>query len=287
VPTPGWDTIRWAWDKRNTYRLAGELQIPVPRTAYPRSAAELGSVDLELPIVIKPAVKEHFIYATKAKAWRADTRQELEMLYERARAVVPAGEVMLQELIPGDGREQYAYCAFFKDGAAIASMGARRRRQHPPEFGRASTYVETIDDPLLEELSERFLQAIGYYGLVEIEYKRDPRDDRVKLLDVNARTWGYHTLGPAAGVDFPALLFDDQLGRPVARCRTRPGVSWVRCVTDVPTAVLEIIGGRLGIREYVRSLARSSVEAVFMRDDLRPGLAELALIPYLAVRRGF
>ena len=27
VPTPGWNTIRWAWDKRNTYLLAEEAGI--------------------------------------------------------------------------------------------------------------------------------------------------------------------------------------------------------------------------------------------------------------------
>ena len=80
---------------------------------------------------------------------------------------------------------------------------AQRWRQHPPEFGRASTFVETIDLPLLENLSERFLKAINYYGLVELEYKLDPRDGQYKLLDVNARTWGYHSLGQRAGVGFP------------------------------------------------------------------------------------
>lgn len=58
------------------------------------------------------------------------------------------GEAMVQELIPGDGRQQFSYCAFFKQGRAIGSMVAQRRRQHPPEFGRASTFVEPIDLPL-------------------------------------------------------------------------------------------------------------------------------------------
>ena len=37
VPTPRWESVKWAWDKRNTYRLAGELGIPVPVTHYPQS----------------------------------------------------------------------------------------------------------------------------------------------------------------------------------------------------------------------------------------------------------
>ncbi len=135
---------------------------------------------------------------------------------------------MIQDLIPGDGRQQFAYCAFFKGGRAVGSMVVRRSRQHPPEFGRASTFVETVELPLLEALSERFLRAIDYYGLVELEYKLDPRDGQYKLLDVNGRTWGYHTLGSSAGVDFPYLLFADQVGEAVQPCRGRAGVSWIR-----------------------------------------------------------
>jgi D-aspartate ligase len=126
---------------------------------------------------------------------------------------------MVQELIPGGGSQQYSYCAFFRDGEAVGKMVVRRRRQHPLQFGRASTYVETLDIPILEELSERFLRAIDYYGLVELEYKLDPRDSQFKLLDVNARTWGYHSLGVEAGVDFSYMLYADQMGLPVSAAK--------------------------------------------------------------------
>jgi D-aspartate ligase len=287
VPTPDWNTVKWAWDKRNTYRLAQRLGIPVPRTWYPREVGETELIEADWPLVIKPAIKEHFIYASGVKAWQANNRRELVERFQQAAALVGPGEVMVQELIPGDGRQQFAYCAFFKDGQAVGSMVARRRRQHPPGFGRASTFVETIDLPQIEILSERFLRAIDYYGLVELEYKLDPRDEHYKLLDVNARTWGYHTLGKQAGVDFPFMLFADQLGERVPRCRASAGATWIRLVTDLPTGVLEILRGRLGWREYLRSLRSVQVESVFSRDDLLPGLAELALIPYLAIKRGF
>jgi D-aspartate ligase len=287
VPTPGWDTVRWAWDKRNTYRLADELAIPTPRTWYPQRLEDLGGIDADPPYAIKPGIKEHFFYATKAKAWRADSRAELAERFERAVAVTGPGEIMVQELIPGGGEQQFSYCAFFKDGAGVASMVARRRRQHPPEFGRASTFVETTDLPLLETLSERLLQAIGYYGLVEIEYKLDPRDGRYKLLDVNARAWGYHSLGQRAGVDFPFLLFADQLGEQIAPCRAKAGVRWVRLVTDLPTAAYQLAHGQLDWRRYLRSLVGFDVEAVLSLEDPFPAVAEVALIPYLSRKRGF
>jgi D-aspartate ligase len=287
VPTPDWGAVQWAWDKRNTYRLANELGIPTPRTWYPQNLEDLRELERELPLVIKPAIKEHFIYASGVKAWRADTPRELAKKFIQAAELVGPGEVMVQEMINGDGRQQFAYCAFFKDGEIVGGMAVRRRRQHPPEFGRASTFVETIELPDIEKSSKRFLSAANYYGLAELEYKLDPKDGKYKLLDVNARTWSYHSLGLQAGVDFPYMLYADQTGHPVDRCRAADGVHWVRLVTDLPTGLLEILAGRLKWREYLRSLKDTQIESVFSRDDLLPGIVEIALIPYLMAKRGF
>lgn len=287
VPVPVWDTVQWMWDKRNTYQMAKRLGISFPETRFPRNFADLGQLDLSFPVVLKPAIKEHFFYATKAKAWRADNPEQLRTLFARASRIAGRGEIMIQDLIPGDGRHQFGYCAFFKEGGAIGSMVSRRSRQHPHEFGRASTFVETIDMPALETLSERFLQATNYYGLVEVEYKLDPRDGQFKLLDVNARTWGYHTLGKCAGVDFPYLLYLDQIGHTVEPARGIAGLSWVRLLTDIPTGIVDILGGRAKLHDYIRSIRHSHVEAVFNREDPVPALLECALLPYLYVKRGF
>jgi D-aspartate ligase len=288
IPTPRWDVVKWAWDKRNTYGRAAELGIDVPRAWTVRSPEELRLVDGEPPFVVKPAIKEHFFYATKDKAWRADTHEQLKTRFRAATELIGASEVIIQELIPGSGQTQLAYCAFFKAGRAEARMVVRRLRQHPPEFGRASTFVETVDCPALEEPSERFLRSIDYYGLVELEYKHDERDGRTKLLDVNARTWGYHGLGQRAGVDFPYHLYADQVGLPAPDAgRAGLGISWIRLATDVPTATLELARRRLKWGTYLRSLRASNAESVFSRDDPLPGFAEIALLPYSAVTRGF
>jgi D-aspartate ligase len=287
VPTPEWRSVKWAWDKRNTYRLAQELEIPTPVTHYPKNLDELASLgELTPPFALKPAIKEHFFYATKAKAWRANSHSELRTLYQKA-SKAGCGEIMVQELIPGGGSQQFSYCAFFRDGEAVGKMVVRRRRQHPLEFGRASTYVETIDEPILEELSERFLRAIDYYGLVEVEYKLDPRDSQYKLLDVNARTWGYHSLGAKAGVDFSYMLYADQVGRAVSFCTARLGVSWVRMSTDLPAAAMSLLSGETDWKGYLRSIWNCNVDAVFSSSDPIPGIAEVMLIPYMAIKRGF
>jgi D-aspartate ligase len=287
VPTPDLDTIRRAWDKRETYQLAAHLDIPIPRTWFPASASDLGAIDVSAPVIIKPAIKEHFFYATGAKAWRADTRAQLADNYRLAAAIVATDdEIIVQEMIPGGGAEQYAYCAFFRDGQAVASMTVRRLRQHPSDFGRASTYVETIKVPEIAATSIRFLRAIDFYGLVEVEYKRDVRDGDFKLLDVNARTWGYHTLGQRAGVDFPYLLYLDQLGAQVLEAHARPNIRWIRLATDLPNAMRDIKARSLRVRNYLRSLCQVDTEAVFSARDPLPFCYELTLLPYLAIKRG-
>lgn len=287
VPTPCWETVNTIWDKRNTYKLAKELGIPAPRTWYTRNVEDLEQVEGHFPVALKPAIKEHFIYATKDKAWRADSMAQLRELFQEASKFVPPGEIMIQDLIPGDGACQYAYCCFFKQGKSVAGVVACRRRQHPHDFGRASTYVETVELPLLEDYAQRFLRAIDYYGLVEVEFKRDPRDGEYRLLDVNGRTWGYHTIGRRAGIDFPYLLFADQMRLPVDTAKGKPGIRWIRLLTDLPSGIVGILQGHFDMLTYARSLLQIDEEAVFSIEDPLPGLAEVALFPYLFVKRGF
>jgi predicted ATP-grasp superfamily ATP-dependent carboligase len=290
VTTPRWEVVRWAWDKKNTYDRAAELGIPVPRTFNPRTEEELGDLYSRLPLALKPAVKENFFYATGAKAWRVETPDQLHDLFCKAIRQIAPEEILIQEIIPGDGQQQYSYCAFFRDGEAHSSLVAKRIRQHPREFGRAATYVETIDSseaPVVEELSLRFLKDIDYYGLVEVEFKRDHRDGRFKLLDVNARTWGFHSIGGPAGVDFPYLLFADQTGEQVERGKGKAGVGWLRLVTDLPTVAADLFTGHTDLGAYVKSLSlyRTCVESVFCLEDVAPSIAELVLLPYLVMKK--
>jgi D-aspartate ligase len=287
VPTPEWDVVKWACNKWNTYTLAEKIGIPIPKTWCPRTVADIDAIDTIFPVCIKPAVKVEFFYATKAKAWRAENRDELKLMFEKALPLVGSSEILVQEIIPGDGTTQFSSCVFFKNGKAIATMEAQRWRQHPPEFGRAATFVESLNLPEIVEPTLRLLREMNYYGLVEVEYKLDHRDGKYKLLDVNTRTWGFHALGPPAGADFSYLQFADQIGEVVEPCHGRAGVGWIRMVTDIPTSISAIVHGRLELNTYLNSLKDFSVESVYGREDILPTLVEIALIPYLAVKRGY
>ena len=117
-------------------------------------------------------------------------------------------KILIQELIPGGPRHLFSFCPLFKDGQVLAGITGRRARQHPMDFGHASTYAESIKVPELEIMGTKFLKAIKYYGLAEVEFMQDPRDGIFKLIEVNPRIWGWHTLAVGSGVDLPYLLFD-------------------------------------------------------------------------------
>jgi D-aspartate ligase len=285
--TPPWDVTRWAYDKRLTYELAGRIGVAHPGTHYPAGREEVESLDLLFPVIIKPAIKDHFYSQTLTKAWKVTDRASLLDRYDEAMRLIPGDEIMIQEVVPGGGESQVSFAALCADGDVVAWLTARRTRQHPMDFGHSSTFVETADCPAIEEPSRAILAAMGYSGLVEVEYKHDRRVDSYKVLDVNARTWGWHSIGRRAGVDFPYLAWRLAHGEPVPRRRGRNGVRWMRGVTDVPTALREIRGGRLSPSAYLGSFRAPLELSVLAVDDPLPSLAELALLPYTLWKRGF
>jgi predicted ATP-grasp superfamily ATP-dependent carboligase len=275
--------MRWAYDKRLTYELSARVGVAFPRTVG--AAAALEDAQLPFPAVLKPAIKESKNALTNAKAWRVDSRGELRERYREACGLLDPELLLVQELVPGNGVTQFSYTALCADGAPLAALTARRTRQYPADFGRASTFVETVDCPEVVEPSLRLLREMRFTGLIEVEYKRDPRDGVHKLLDMNPRVWGWHTLCGRAGVDFPWLLWLLTCGEAIPPAQARAGVGWLRFTTDTPTALKELAGRRLTAREYLRSLRRPRESAIFAWDDPVPGLIEVPMLFSVLARR--
>ena len=285
VTTPPWDVMRWGLDKRLTYSLARRVDVPAPWTVHPSSREELRSMALKFPAILKPAVKVPPNELTDDKAWRVDDVDELAARFDEATEVMPPETTMVQELIEQDGR-RLSFGALCVEGRPILSITVHETRQLPLDFGRSSSFVETVDEPEVEPLARRVLEEIGLTGLVEVEFKQDPRDGKTKLLDINPRVWGWHSLGARAGTDFSWALWQLHSGRPVAPARAAIGVRWARAVTDVPAAWLSIRRGTLSPRAYLASLRGPLEPAVAALDDPLPAIAELPLLVRLwLVRR--
>lgn len=279
--TPPWEVYRYAHDKQLTERLAAEIGVPSPRM-WELGLAGAADIDCRFPAILKPTVKEERNALTVEKAWRVEDRAELAARYAAALQLLPADQIMLQELIPGDGTNQLSFAALACDGEVICSVVARRTRQIPMDIGRVSTFVETIDDADVRSLGRRVVARLSYTGLVEVEFKRDPRTGEAKLLDINARLWGWHTLGRRAGVDFSYLLYRLACGdRPDDR-EGAAGVRWMWPAGDVPTAALEIVRGRLRLGDYLESFRGPIDFATITVDDPLPGFLEM---PFQAAAR--
>lgn len=273
VTTPDWEVTRWAFDKRLTYQRCAELGIDHPWTLVLSRSRGVGSIDCTFPVILKPAYRTSRNALTRAKAWLVRDRSDLLEKFQIASSMLEPEIILLQEMIPGSGEAQYSYTALCRDGRPLATLIARRVRQFPVDFGYTSTFVETIEQPDIEEAAIRFLQSIRYSGLAEIEFKYDRRDGRYKLLDVNPRVWTWHTLGRKAGVDFPYLMCLEARGHAIGGMRARPGVHWTLGARDFVAALLEMRRGRLTPKRYWRSLRPPIELGVFAVDDPLPAVA--------------
>jgi predicted ATP-grasp superfamily ATP-dependent carboligase len=287
IPTPGWEVIQNVYIKKNTYQLAEKFGIPIPVTYYPDSLEDLVELSLNYPLVIKPSIRDNFYSKVKIKAFRINNKEELVKTYEYVCSIIEPSEVLVQELIPGGPNHLYSFCPFFKNGEVLTSIMARRSRQHPMDFGHASTFAELVDIPEIQEIAEKFLGLINYYGFAEVEFMQDPRDGNYKLIEVNPRVWGWHSIAIASGVDLPYLLYQDMMGEKMDFRLPVDNMKWIRLITDVPTVLSEIIRGRLRIRDYLKTMKGQKTFAVFALNDPLPFLAEVALLPYLWIKRGF
>jgi predicted ATP-grasp superfamily ATP-dependent carboligase len=276
--TQAWEVIRWAGDKQLTHQMAHDTAVPCPRTAYPASERDLADLDLVYPVIIKPAISIRLQYAIRLKALPAADLDTLVQQYRLAISVMPPQEIMVQEVIPGGGLEQFSVAAYCKDGRIITSMTARRTRQYPIDYGLGSSFVEAVEVPGLTELAERLLAYMRVTGMVEVEFKHDTRDDQYKLLDINVRPWGWHSLCRACGLDFPYMQYCDILGQEEPRpIQARYGARWIRALTDLPAGLQEIRAGRSTPAKYLRSLPGRTVFSVLDWTDPLPAGGDLAV----------
>jgi len=283
LTVPNWDILKWAFDKHLTYRLADEAGIKHPKTFYPEDRNEIEKIDGTYPMILKPAHHQGMDLFSIGRAWKAENREELLTLYAKAHSMAGPSVIMIQEMIPGESGTQFSFAALCKEGKILAKAFAERKRLLPAEFG-VGAYVETIEKPEIEAPATRWLEKANYSGLVEIDFKFDGRDNEYKILDVNARAWGWIPLCTRAGVDFPYLMWQTAQGEDTPPACTKPGFRWVRTPYDLMAAIRAIRDGKLTFREYIGSLHNTEHE-MYALDDPLPAFAEIPLLLELILNK--
>ncbi len=275
------EVIDLFYNKINTYRLAGRTGIPIPLTFFPERQEDLENSEIPFPCIVKPAVMYDFHRKTGKKVFLCNDRDELRHAYARALQVIAASEIIVQEVIPGDGRDQFSACFLYIGGRSYVQLTACRMRQHPLDFGNATTYAEVSDVTAPREYGERLLNAAGYNGLCEVEFKRDPRDGICKLLEVNPRTWKWHIIAEKTGTPFVPLWFDYLSGMPVEPAEGFRMASFCHPITDIPVRLALLFRGA----KYRNRKIRPVQDAVWSPDDPLPWFFEKLYLPELIFTR--
>ncbi len=201
--------------------------------------------------------------------------------------VIASDQILVQEFLPGGTRNLFSFAGIFNGEKVVAGLSAHRMRQHPMDFGHATTYAESRDMPDLERQAKTVFKALGYRGVAEVEFMFDEVSQCFKFIEMNGRFWGWHALAHNAGLNLPFTLFQMLQGIAVQRQEPLIGACWTRVLTDVPTVAREVLRGKMSPNRLLRVLSCRTTDAVWSWQDPLPFLMEMVMAPYLWWKKGF
>ncbi len=218
-------------DKRSLYAAAERVNVAVPRWREVTSPEDVGNAKAS-GWLIKPAMRYRqnetggittFLQATGAtKAIAGDPAAA-------AKACIDAGfPTMLQEAVPGPFENLVTLAlSIDRGGRVLDYFAAHKQYEYPEPFGDG-LIVRTTRDPGLLEPCVRLLRELGYWGICDIEFKRDSASGQYKLLDANPRTWLWLNLGTRSGHNLLLKAYGEATGLAIQPPATPAGErEWV------------------------------------------------------------
>jgi predicted ATP-grasp superfamily ATP-dependent carboligase len=194
-------------------------------------------LDLRFPVIIKPLTRRPELWRRVAhvgKAMRVDTPDDLRRLWPDLAA---SGVTLLaQELIAGPESCVESYHVYVDEhDEIVGEFTGRKVRTYPRDYGDSSALV-TTDAADVAALGRKVVRRLGLRGVAKLDFKR-AADGGLHLLEVNPRFNLWHHLGAIAGVNLPAMVYNDAVGMPRHVGQgARSGVRWCRLWQDVRAA---------------------------------------------------
>jgi predicted ATP-grasp superfamily ATP-dependent carboligase len=247
--------------------------VPTPRAAFPASREEALPLagEVGFPLVLKPAdgAAPHEPGRTRL----AFVASPAELLPSFDRSAAGGQAVLLEEYVPTEGGETWMFDGYFDAGSRCrAAFTGRKLRQYPPRTGPAC-FAASAESRDLVDLATRFLEGIGYRGAVDLDLRRDRRDGRFKVTDVNPRVGAsFRLFVDPSGLDVARLLYLDLTGQPLPEVGTAVARTWVVEDWDLRAFAAYRREGSVGLVSWLGSLLGADEAAWFAADDLRPFL---------------
>ena len=196
------------------------------RARFPRARAPRSSSSGEAALPVSRETRIH-------ESWWTDTARELglgkkaievgnpsELLSVHDRSERVGATVVVQEKVVGPDSNHMSYLTFVApDGDFTGEMIARKLRVYPVRFGVGSYAESAITEDAMRE-GRAVLERLGYRGFASVQLKRDERDGRLYLLEINLRFPLLIELALRAGLRFPYFYYRTSLGRDYAIGKT-------------------------------------------------------------------
>ena len=268
--TPPRASIEWATDKVLLAEFAATAGLRTPPTAKIVQGDSAAASTFGFPVVVKP--RQSWIQNPNGTL----SRYSAYDVYDAAQVAavleaLPGKEGLVQPNIPG---QLCAVAGVSWKGDLVCALHQASIRIWPLRAG-VSSYAETIPpNAELEEAVGRLLQAIGWSGLFQAQFIRNPSGEYY-LIDLNPRVYGSLALAGAAGLNLPGIWADLLLGRQPAVGRYRVGVRYRHEEYDARVLVQMMREGD-GWRA-LRGLVprRNTTHAIFSLHDPMPSLVSL------------
>lgn len=271
VPTA--DVVRQVVVKQRTYQAAQEVGVDVPLSYGPASRVTAQRQDIVYPVVVKPLQGAAFWERFAKKLFVVRSPLELIAAIDQVERAGIAAEVF--DLVPGPDQNFYNYTVYLdQQGQPAAEFAFRKLRKAPPFFGVARA-AEVADVPELREPTIALLQRIGWRGIASAEYKRDPRDGRFRLMEINGRCYLSHALATRCGVNYPLLTWQEHAQRQRVKA-TRNGWRgvWLHLHADLLYTAVQERGPDWKWGDFIRTYTGPWIDAVWSAADPTPFVAQ-------------
>jgi predicted ATP-grasp superfamily ATP-dependent carboligase len=288
VITVDFDILKNIINKQNLFTVASKLGLPVIKTLYPEKNL-VGDDEISgfrFPLLVKGIEGQTFYKKTNNKAFKVNNRKELNIILRTLPDTIVLKEVMIQEMIPLENSNKViSFTAFCIRGEIKSFWMGQKIREHPIYFGTATMSKSIYNQAILEQVKP-LLKELNYEGVCEVEFIEDPRDGKYYLIEINARTWLWVGLAKACGIDYAIQVYNYVNNIPQEFSLSyKSNIFWKNEITDFIFTVINILKGKIKLKEFIRFWFKYKVKALWYKSDSRPFWGYLFLLPYIFLKR--
>lgn len=217
---PNIDIINSLIMKETFYKTYENSVLDFPKTIYYNCSnpTEL-NVDFTYPVIVKPSnviEYNHINFEGKNKIYKVNSQEELENTVNKIIKHGYKDTLILQEFIPGDDSylfDSVVYCGKDKKVKFISFAQIGLQEHSKTMVGNAAVLINGFnqygDNSEMINTIKTFMEDIGYQGFAEFDMKYDYRDNKYKVLEINARQGRCSYYISPLGYNLVKILVDD------------------------------------------------------------------------------